>query len=206
MCTITLYLSLVVRIDYLMTCSGKLPSQTGAFLQSRTQNLPPKNHKIFLKKSSTIMMAQESKLLLLTTPCLKGRPLAPVGEWSPTSHQLVTNYRRHRFHLASGAAANVQASPPQNDDQLLQMFANKKEQMKEQQVRSNHDWEQATLKSRKCHPRIGGIEVAHQPTPGPNCCLQEHPDTDAVEKQAWNRRFSRHLDPQRVNPKTGQGG
>ena len=140
-----------MRIDCLITCAKNHHQKTGAFIVIwvHTQDLPPIQPKIFLKKPrpnplSQRQWPQESKSSS-TAPRLRTRPSAPLGARPPPAIDQPHTTEDSGSSSPKGAAANIQASPSQYEEQLLQIFADMKEHMKEQQAQSDRDREHMAL-------------------------------------------------------------
>ena len=101
MCTIPLHFSLVVKIDSSITCSGKLPPQTYAFIESwvyildlchPTQTLLKKASS---KASSKNADGPKKAYCHLQRRHVKGQAINAIGGMIPRHYWSVTYYRRH---------------------------------------------------------------------------------------------------------------
>ena len=111
-------------------------------LSYQTQNL---YRKASSRGSSIAMMAPRKQIVVLNEATSKGKAINIIGGMVPPPTIDQSHITENMGSLPQGAAANIQTPSPHSEDQILQMFFDMKQQMKEQQAQSDRDREQAAL-------------------------------------------------------------
>ena len=150
-CIIPLHLSPVVRIDHPITCDGKSPPQTGAFIEIweifLTKTTKPSSKSLFNN-----MMAPRKQTASLNGATSKGISISTLGG---TVSPLVVDQ-----------SCNHHSNTKNSSFKCSLTWKNKWRSNKPSQIVI----ESSDSRLWECHLRIGGIETAQQPTPNPNCC------------------------------------